>query len=226
VYEEAFASLFYDPPSGGRTGSEMGDPSANKSTTASLYDTDGNGNGNDKSKPKRTMEVVIPTRSKAKEKAKESKKGKGKEIAQEEAPAKPARGKGKGKEKGKEHVLTTYELEAMLPHRARRVRKRRPEEPEHIPLSDVEDDRSSSPKRRKTAPATKGKAVRGASAKTNNTKAGAGMSKDTKPMTRSTGRTRAGESASMNDETRKVSSTSLSPEMRSLTFSPAIRSRT
>ncbi|KAB5593473.1 hypothetical protein CTheo_3107 [Ceratobasidium theobromae] len=217
VYEEAFASIFYDPHSGtvplSAVGSEKEATGANKSTTGSLYDTDGNGNGNGDEnvgrgmKRKQTMEVVIPTKDKGKEKEKEKEVVKGEAVALEEVPPKPTRGKGKGKGKGKaqEHVLTTYELEAMLPHRIRHVRKRQPEA-EHIALSDIdEEDQSSSPKRRKKAPATKGKAVQGVAAKAKKgaKAASAGSSKNVKATTRSTKHTRGSDVAGTNDETRE-----------------------
>ncbi|KAG8761734.1 hypothetical protein FRC11_013353 [Ceratobasidium sp. 423] len=208
VYEEAFASIFYDPQSGTITApSEAGSQrrSAHASTEASLYDTDGNGEGTNKAKlkRKRTMEVVIPTKSKGKERSKESKQAE--EAPKEPSPkSKSTKIRQKGKEKAKEHILTTYELEAMLPHRIRRTRKPRNEE--HIPLSDVDSDEPSSPpKKSKTASAVKKKTGRGPSKTTKKDpkSAKAGSSKVEKPTARPPKRVRSGEMADMDDDTRK-----------------------
>ncbi|CAE6419759.1 unnamed protein product [Rhizoctonia solani] len=208
VYEEAFASIFYDPQSGTITApSEAGSQrrSAQASTEASLYDTDGNGDGTAKPKlkRKRTMEVVIPTKSKAKEIPKESKQVE--EPPKEPSPkSRPTRSKQKGKEKAKEPVLTTYELEAMLPHRIRRTRKPRAEE--NISLSDIDSDEPSSPpKKSKAVPAAKKKAGGGSTkvTKKDTKPAKSGPSKAEKPAARRIKRVRSGEMADMDDDTRK-----------------------
>ncbi|CAE6540012.1 unnamed protein product, partial [Rhizoctonia solani] len=208
VYEEAFASIFYDPDSGiiaalSEAGSQR--RSAHASTEASLYDTDGNGEGTSKPKlkRKRTMEVVIPTKGKGKEVPKENKQVE--EPAKEPSPkSKSTRSRQKGKEKAKEPVLTTYELEAMLPHRIRRTRKPRAEE-ENISLSDVDSDEPSSPpKRSKTVSAAKKKTGRGAAKATKkDPKSAKGSSKVAKPTARQAKRVRSGEMTNMDDDTRK-----------------------
>ncbi|CUA71661.1 Eukaryotic translation initiation factor 3 subunit A [Rhizoctonia solani] len=206
IYEEAFASIFYDPQSGTLTAlSESGSQqrSARASTEASLYDTDGNGAGTSKPKlkRKRTMEVVIPTKGKEKGKSKENQPV---EEASKEAPPKSrsTRSGQKGKEKAKESTLTTYELEAMLPHRIRRTRKPR-NEPENISLSGVDSDEPSSPPK-KSKTASKKKPGRGATKPTKDSKpAKAGSSKVEKPTARQAKRVRGGEVVEMDDDTRK-----------------------
>ncbi|KAJ1306144.1 hypothetical protein OPQ81_010855 [Rhizoctonia solani] len=208
VYEEAFASIFYDPQSGtiiapSETGSQR--RSAQTSTEASLYDTDGNGDDTAKSKlkRKRTMEVVIPTKRKGKEKVKESKRAE--EPSKEPLPkSKSTRSKQK-KEKAKEHVITTYELEAMLPHRIKRSRKPRTSE-ETAALNDVDSDEPSSPpKKSRATSAAKRKAgrvpVKTSKMESKPTKAES--SKVEKPATRRPKRARSGELAEIDDDTRK-----------------------
>ncbi|KAH7334845.1 hypothetical protein B0J17DRAFT_91828 [Rhizoctonia solani] len=208
VYEEAFASIFYDPQSGTITApseAESQRRSTHASTEASLYDTDGNGDNTAKTKlkRKRTMEVVIPTKGKAKEVPEESKQV-------EDAPKEPSpksrstRSKKKEKEKAKEPILTTYELEAMLPHRIRRTRKPRAEE--NISLSDIDSDEPNSPpKKSNTVPAAKKKASRGSAkvTKKDSKPVKSGPSKAEKPATRRAKRVRSGDMADMDDDTRK-----------------------
>ncbi|CAE6487590.1 unnamed protein product [Rhizoctonia solani] len=210
VYEEAFASIFYDPQSGTITApseAESQRRGAHASTEASLYDTDGNGEGTSKAKlkRKRTMEVVIPTKGKGEENSKGNKRTE--EAPKESSPKSKStrsKGKGKGKEKAKEHILTTYELEAMLPHRIKRSRK--PRNKESIPLSDVDSDEPSSPpKKSKVVSAAKKKTGRGAAktTKKDSKPPKAGSSKVEKSTARLPKRVRSGETANMDDDTRK-----------------------
>ncbi|CAE6448215.1 unnamed protein product [Rhizoctonia solani] len=208
VYEEAFASIFYDPQSGTVTVPSEAESqrSVHRSTEASLYDTDGNGDGTTKAplKRKQTVEVVMPTKSKGKEKPKQSERA---EETPKDPPSNPkiSRRTQKGKEKAKEPVLTTYELEAMLPHRIKRTRKPRAKDEESIALSDIDSgEPSSPPKKSRAAPVAK-KSGRGA---TKIAKKGSGTSKNRAPKTdkptgRPSKRVRSGEMAGMDDETRK-----------------------
>ncbi|CAE7182916.1 unnamed protein product [Rhizoctonia solani] len=208
TYEEAFASIFYDPESG--VIAAPSDPgsqgrSAHASTDASLYNTDGDGENTSKPRLKRkqTMEVVVPAKGKGKEKLRESKQVE--ETPDDPPPtSKVTRSKRKGKEKAKEPTITTYELEAMLPHRIKRTRRPRTGE-ENISLSDIDSDEPSSPPKKSKAVSAAKKTGRGATKSTKkdtkSTKAGA--SKVDKPTTRQSKRVRTGEMADMDDDTRK-----------------------
>ncbi|KAG9119657.1 hypothetical protein FRC07_005233, partial [Ceratobasidium sp. 392] len=204
TYEEAFASIFYDPESG------TIDPTQTSATGSDKENAGvglGPNRGNGKLKAKRTLEVVIPT--KARSKGKEGGVEKEKEKEEDTVRESPERTSTRRKGKAKEHVLTTYELEAMLPRRPKRARKPRDEEAEEISLSegDDDDDEDTSPKRRKKTTASRGRAAtrgktvsRGAKGK----EAKAGTSKSTgKTAARSSKRTRSFDTAHMDDETRK-----------------------
>ncbi|KAG9077729.1 hypothetical protein FS749_010345, partial [Ceratobasidium sp. UAMH 11750] len=112
VYEEAFASIFYDPQSGMVA-------TTRTSTTGSDKENAGVGpgpsRGNGKGKVKQKMEVVIPTKAKGKGREKEKEKEKEQEREKENETVRESPRAARGKGKAKEHVLTTYELEAMLP---------------------------------------------------------------------------------------------------------------
>ncbi|KAG9094826.1 hypothetical protein FRC06_010451 [Ceratobasidium sp. 370] len=192
VYEEAFASIFYDPQSGMIAATQT-------STTGSDKENAGVGpgpsRGNGKGKVKQKMEVEERERGKEKERARESS------------------GTAKGKGKAKEHVLTTYELEAMLPRRPKRSRKPRVEDPEEISLSEGDDDDDDSgPKRRRKATVSREKATRGKAAsrgargtrgkKDKEVKAAASKSTAI-AATRSSKRTRSIDTTHMDDESRQ-----------------------
>ncbi|KAF8608319.1 hypothetical protein BDV93DRAFT_519361 [Ceratobasidium sp. AG-I] len=209
TYEEAFASIFYDPNSGTITAMSGASDKENEEVEQDA--------GKGKARSKRMMEVVIPTKGKGKERANGNDEA-GEKEKEKETEAKPTRGKGKGKEK-REHVLTTYELEAMLPRRPTRARKlRAKEEAEKISLSDIDDEESESdkdeaPKRRKRSLPTRGKAARGGvTGKVTATKAKEvkpAPKRDTKPVTKSASttrgakRVRSGDTAHMDGETLK-----------------------
>ncbi|KAF8678829.1 hypothetical protein RHS04_05003 [Rhizoctonia solani] len=209
VYEEAFASIFYDPQTGTVPLPSEAESrrSTHTSTQASLYDSDGNGNGNGAAKArlkrKHTMEVVIPTNTRGKEKPKQDESMK--DASNDPSPkSKPSKRTQKGKEKAKEPVLTTYELEAMLPHRIKRVRKPRTKDEENITLSDVDSEEPSSPPKKSRAASTRKKAGQSVAI---TTKKGSKApnhkySKAEKPTGRQSKRIRGGEMADT-DETRK-----------------------
>ncbi|QRW25421.1 transmembrane protein [Rhizoctonia solani] len=184
VYEEAFASIFYDPQTG-----TVPLPSEAESRRTRL-------------KRKHTMEVVIPTNTRGKEKPKQDESMK--DASNDPSPkSKPSKRTQKGKEKAKEPVLTTYELEAMLPHRIKRVRKPRTKDEENITLSDVDSEEPSSPKKSRAA-STRKKAGQSVAI---TTKKGSKApnhkySKAEKPTGRQSKRIRGGEMADT-DETRK-----------------------
>ncbi|CAE6425692.1 unnamed protein product [Rhizoctonia solani] len=207
--EEAFASIFYDPQSGTATAPSEAEPhrrSARTSTEASLYDTDEKGDDPTKARLKRkqTMEVVIPTKGKGKEKSKQRTAA---EAIPKHSPPKPklSRRAQRGQEKAKERTLTTYELEAMLPHRIKRTRKPQAKDEESIALSDIDSDEPSSPpKKSRVASAAKknGQNIIKTATKGSGTSRSRPLKTD-KATNRPPKRARGGETTDMGDETRK-----------------------
>ncbi|QRV84055.1 eukaryotic translation initiation factor 3 subunit A [Ceratobasidium sp. AG-Ba] len=138
TYEEAFGSISHDPQSGTITG-----------TQASATGSDKENVDLDAKQDEGKREA---TRKRAGKPG-----GTGPTLARSEKTEREPR------KQEEERILTTYELEAMLPRRPKRMRKPRIEEAEKISLSDQDDesdeDDDESPKRRRKVPASRGKAA-------------------------------------------------------------------